>query len=134
MPKNGGKDGPSKGGKPTSLTITNGDDSDGSMPSLQTVSDSSEGEDEFDDDGDGDDESDGGDSEGDYDTDEEDELRDWLREAMDTAVASSDFYNMKGPAPDFDALAEERKGNPFLKLLGSLRGASYQYRKEAPDE
>ena len=113
-----------KSGKNRPMEITNGDDSDnGSMPSLQTVSDSSE-EDEYadDDDLDGDDESDG-DSDEDYDTDEEDELRDLMREAMDTAVASSDFYNIKGPAPDFDALAEERKGNPFLKLLGSLRGA-----------
>ncbi len=117
--KGGGKGGKKK--KP--LAITNGDDSDDSMPSLQTVSDSSEEEDEEPDDDD-DDDADDADSDGseDYDTDEEDELRDWLREAMDTAVASSDFY-AQGPAPEFDALADERKGNPFLKLLGSLRGA-----------
>ena len=112
-----------KGGKAAALAITDGDESDDSMPSLQTVSDSSDEDDEYDDDEDDDDyDSNGPDSEDDYDTDEEDELRDMLREAMDTAVASSDFYNLRGPAPDFDALAEDRKGNPFLKLLGSLRG------------
>ena len=57
-----------------------------------------------------------------YDTDEEDMLRDMLREAMDTAMATPDFFDTKNDAPEFDALAEERKGNPFLKLLGSLRG------------
>lgn len=117
------KDG-GKGGKKQPLAITNGEESDDSMPTLQTVSDSSEEEKEYDDDDDyfhdGDDDSEGSDDE--YDEDEEDELRDLLREAMDTAVASSDFYNNRGPAPEFDALAEERKGNPFLKLLGSLRG------------
>ncbi|KAH9942511.1 uncharacterized protein BXZ73DRAFT_88059 [Epithele typhae] len=89
------------------LAITNGDESDGSMPPLQTPSDSDDGDDD-------DDES--------YDTDEEDELRDLLREAMDTTVASSDFYNPHGPAPEFDSLAQDRKDNPFLKLLGALRG------------
>ncbi len=120
VPSKGGK-----GGKKKPLAITNGDESDDSMPSLQTVSDSSDEEDEeyVDDDDDfydNDEDSEGSDE--DYDEDEEDELRDLLREAMDTAVASSDFYNNKGPAPEFDHLAEERKGNPFLKLLGSLRG------------
>ena len=112
-----------KGGKKKPLAITDGNDSDDSMPSLQTVSDSSDEEDEeADDDDDFDDDDEDSDGSEDYDTDEEDELRDWLREAMDTAVASSDFYG-RGPAPDFDTLAEERKGNPFLKILGSLRGA-----------
>lgn len=119
VPLKGGK----AGGKKRTLAITNGDESDGSMPSLQTVSDSSDEEkEEVDDDEyeDGDDDSEGSDDE--YDEEEEDELRDLLREAMDTVVASSDFYTSNGPAPEFDALAEERKGNPFLKLLGSLRG------------
>ena len=115
-----------KGGKKKPLAITDGNDSDDSMPSLQTVSDSSDEEDEeADDDDDFDDDDEDSDGSEDYDTDEEDELRDWLREAMDTAVASSDFYG-RGPAPDFDTLAEERKGNPFLKILGSLRGVSYR--------
>ena len=117
-----------KGGKKKPLAITDGNDSDDSMPSLQTVSDSSEEDDDdggADDDCGADDDDDDSDGSEDYDTDEEDELRDWLREAMDTAVASSDFYG-HGPAPEFDSLAEERKGNPFLKLLGSLRGALYR--------
>jgi hypothetical protein len=33
-----------------------------------------------------------------------------------------EFSDAKTPIPEFDALAEERKDNPFLKLLGSLRG------------
>lgn len=126
-----GKRGTGAGGKRKPLAIMDGDESDGSMPSLQTVSESDEEDDYSDDDDDDDDrysnddyESEGG-SEDDYDTDEEDELRDLLREAMDAAVASGDFFESKAsPAPGFDALAEERKGNPFLKLLGSLRGPS----------
>ena len=105
------------------MEIPNCDDSDkGSMPWRQMVSDSSE-EDEYadNDDLDGDDESDG-DSDEDYNMDEKDELRDLMHETMDTAAASLDFYNVKGPVPDFDALVEERQGNPFCKLLGSLRG------------
>lgn len=114
----------SKGREKTPLAITMGDDSDsnGSMPSLHSLSNSSEEEDsdssDDDDDGDDDDESD----ESGYDTDEEDMLRDMLREAMDTAMAAQDFFDPNTDAPEFDALAEERKGNPFLKLLGSLRG------------
>ena len=120
------KGGRAGGGKSKPLAITNGYESDGSMPSLQTVSDSSdeadyeEDDDDYDVDDD-DDESVGSDD--DYDEEEEDALRELLREAMDVAVASPDFYNKKGPTPEFDALAEDRKDNPFLKLLGSLRGA-----------
>lgn len=117
------------GGKAKPLAITNGDESDGSMPSLQTVSESEDPESEYEEDSEDDlfpdeDDSDGG-SEEEYDTDEEDDLRDLLREAMDAAVASGDFFDPKAPAPEFDSMAEERKGNPFLKLLGSLRGASF---------
>lgn len=128
-----GKRGKSAGGKrkPLAIMDRDGDESDGSMPSLQTVSESDEEDDYTDDDDDDDDrysnfdDDSEGDSEDDYDTDEEDELRDLLREAMDAAVASGDFFESKAnPAPSFDALAEERKGNPFLKLLGSLRGLS----------
>ena len=112
-----------KGEKNIPFAITMGDnsDSDGSMPSLQTVSNSSDedlSDSDYEDEDDEDDESD----ESGYDTDEEDMLRDMLREAMDTAMAMPDFFDTKTDAPEFDALAEERKGNPFLKLLGSLRG------------
>lgn len=115
------------GGTKKPLAITNGsaEDSDSSMPSLQTVSDSSEDDVDYDDDDSADDEDDDyeTDSESTYDTDEEDALRDMLREAMDTALTTPDFFDPKSTATEFDALAEERKSNPFLKLLGSLRGA-----------
>jgi hypothetical protein len=124
--------GGAKGGKKTGkkmLAIANGpaDDSDGSMPELQSVSDSDESEDESDSD-DGDSESDDGDNDSDdgYDTDEEDELREMMREAMNAAMENPDFFDPKADPKDFESfnkVAEERKGNPFLKLLGSLRGA-----------
>lgn len=120
--------GKASGKNPPRLAITNGDteDSDTSMPSLQTVSDSSD-EDESDDENVYDEYSDNDDheteSESGYDTDEEDALRDMLREAMDAAMATPDFFDPKSAAPEFDELTEDRKGNPFLKLLGSLRGS-----------
>lgn len=101
-----------------------GSESDDSMPALQEVSDSdsddvSDSEDE-DEDTDGDDSDESG-----YDTDEEDELRELLREAMNTAVASPFYTSQQGVPDDEDPLdmdEEDKKGNPFLKLLGSLRG------------
>jgi len=122
-----------KGGKRSGkkrLAITSGaaDDSDDSMPDLQSVSDSSsETSDNDSSNGDDDDESDEGDNDSDdgYDTDEEDELREMMREAMNAAMENPDFFDPKADPKDFQAfheLAEERKGNPFLKLLGSLRG------------
>ncbi|KZT72233.1 hypothetical protein DAEQUDRAFT_723437 [Daedalea quercina L-15889] len=118
----------SKGGKkktPLAITMGDDDDSDGSMPSLQTVSDSSDEQASDEDYSDYDDEDDEDEDGSGYDTDEEDMLRDMLREAMDTAMATPDFFDSKGAAPEFDALADERKGNPFLKLLGSLRGRMF---------
>lgn len=103
------------------LAITNGtaEDSDGSMPELQSVSNSSEEGSEDSESGSGDDGED--DDESGYDTEQEDELRDLLREAMDTAV-EADFFDSSNVSPEINPFAEERKGNPFLKLLGSLRG------------
>lgn len=126
--------GGAKSGKKSSkklLAITNGTayDSADSMPELQSVSDSDSDEDEdesSDEEGesvnldDGDEDSDDG-----YDTDEEDELRDMMKEAMNAAMENDNFFDPKADPNDFKAfqeLAEERKGNPFLKLLGSLRG------------
>ncbi|KII92754.1 hypothetical protein PLICRDRAFT_37552 [Plicaturopsis crispa FD-325 SS-3] len=116
--------------KPKQLAITNGgaDDSDDSMPSLQSVSDRTTSEEETEDD---DDEEDSDaddwndDDESDYDTDEEDETRELLREAMDIAAAVPDFHDHASAAPEFDELTEDRKGNPFIKLLGSLRGRMF---------
>jgi hypothetical protein len=127
--KGGGHKRPSK--KMLAITDGRGDDeSDGSMPELQSVSDSS---DESDDDmidsdqnfGDEDDDSDEYGTESDYDSDEEEQYRNMLREAMDTAMAIPEFFDAKTEVPEFEAITEERKGNPFLKLLGSLRGRMF---------
>lgn len=120
--RSGGKKKPKK-----LLAITDGradDDSNSSMPELQSVSDSSDENDEdiFVSENDEEEESDEEEDESDYDSEEEEVYRTMLREAMDTAMAIPDFFDPKSTVPEFDALAEERKGNPFLKLLGSLRG------------
>jgi hypothetical protein len=106
------------------LAITSGEHSDpyDSMPDLQSVSNSSDDEDS-----DSDSDSDDGeesDDESEYDEEQEDELRDLRREAMDFASEIPGFFDPKSEiGKEFDAFAEERKGNPFLKILGSLRGA-----------
>ena len=115
--------GGNKSNKPM-LAIKNGadDESNDSMPELQTVSDSSE---DSSDQESSDDESDDDDSDAGYDTDEEDELRDMMKEAMNAAMENPDFFDPRADPKDFQAfneIANERKGNPFLKLLGSLRG------------
>jgi hypothetical protein len=122
-----------KGGKKSGkkmLAIGNGpaDDSNDSMPDLQSVSDSSASDDDSDSDSDSDSNDDNGEDDSDdgYDTDEEDELREMMREAMNAAMENPDFFDPKADPKDFESfnkVAEERKGNPFLKLLVSLRGA-----------
>ncbi|KIK92133.1 hypothetical protein PAXRUDRAFT_830231 [Paxillus rubicundulus Ve08.2h10] len=117
------------------LAITDGradddDDSNGSMPGLQSVSDSSDESDEdmFGPDNDAEfyeDDDSGYDDESDYDSEDEELYRSMLREAMDTAMAIPEFFDPKTAVPEFDALTEEGKGNPFLKLLGSLRGRMF---------
>ena len=102
------------------LAITDGNDSD-TMPSLESVSDSSEEGSDSDSYHDEvvDDDADDHDSAG-YDTEEEDMMREFLREAMDEISSYPGFFD---PTQTLnEQLAEERKGNPFLKLLGSLRG------------
>jgi hypothetical protein len=114
-----------------------GDDSDGSMPPLTEHSDSSAEYNVFndsdDDDSDSDNNSDDGDEddgeESEYDAEHEDDIRDMLREAMDIAHEADFFGSIgldSGPGlglgDGMDSRAEERKGNPFLKLLSSLRG------------
>lgn len=107
------------------------DDSDGSMPGLQSVSNSSDDDDDSDEDSDSDDDLDFDDDDDDeesdeseYDEEQEDELRDMLREAMDAAHEADWFHNTEVPV-EIDPLEDVRKGNPFLKLLGSLRGMHY---------
>lgn len=106
------------------LAIMNGDDDDsyGSLPELLDVSNSSGGDDEDIYVSENDEEEESDDDETDYDSEDEEHYRTMLRDAMDAAMAIPEFFDPKTPVPEFDALAEERKGNPFLKLLGSLRG------------
>ncbi|KAF7361625.1 hypothetical protein MVEN_00505800 [Mycena venus] len=115
-----------KGGKKPKkklLAITNGEDSDDSMPELQSVSNSSD--DDESDDSDSEEEDDDDDDDSEYDEEQEDEIRDLLREAMDTAHEGDLFDKSKGNN-DIDPYLREGedggKGNAFLKLLGSLRG------------
>lgn len=125
VPYKGKKTSGSQRGPGGKLAITNddGDDSDGSMPSLQTVSDSSEAETDYDgSEYETDDEDVEYDEDEEYDEEDEDILRELAREAMDAASTVPDFYDPKATAPEIDELAEERKSNPFIKLLGALRG------------
>lgn len=109
-----------KGRKKKTLAITAGNaSSDGSMPGLQSVSNTSD-----DDDGDDDDseyETEYESSDDGYNTEEEDEIREMYREAMD-AAHEADWFDANVPAGVDPFLQEDRKGNPFLKILGSLRG------------
>ena len=56
------------------------------------------------------------------DDEDEDLLKEFEREAMDAVSTIPDFYNPNVPAPELDELTEERKGNPFIKMLSVLRG------------
>ena len=117
-----------KGGKERLRVTNGGDDTDNSMPGLQSVSNTSDedmddDESEFTDEEEeeDDDESDG---ESGYNTEEEDERRDLLREAMDVAHEADFLDSGVDVPPELDPFRQEdRKGNPFIKLLGSLRGA-----------
>ncbi len=100
------------------LAITDGAESDDSMPPLQDVSESDESDSDWSETDEDDEEEE--DDESDYDTDEEDEIREMLREANDTAAEADLFAD--GPESENPFNQEDRKGNPFLKLLGSLRG------------
>lgn len=83
-----------------------------SMPDLQEVSNSDEYTSEEDDDEDKEDEEDG-------------DYEDRIREMVDEAKYIADIFDAGDNIPsEFDHfLQEDRKGNPFLKLLGSLRGS-----------
>ena len=107
------------------LRVTHGDHvpTDSDMPSLQSLSGTDNTEDDDDDDEVhlDEDEDDVGDDESGYDTEEEDEIREFLREAMDTAH-EADWLSGSNLPKEIDPFEGDRKGNPFLKLLGSLRG------------
>lgn len=104
------------------ITGGSADDSDGSMPELQSASNSSD-EIDTEDDSDFDHYSSSEEVNDDgYNTEEEDEMREMLREAMDTAH-EADWLHSADVPPEMDPfLQEDRKNNPFLKLLSSLRG------------
>lgn len=93
------------------------------MPGLQSVSNSDDDDD--DDDSESDYESDEGEYESEdagYDTDDEDEIRELWKEAMQ-AARDADYLDAGEHPPEVNPFTEDdRKGNPFLKLLGSLRG------------
>ena len=104
----------------------NEDDND-SMPSLESCSDESEDDDDVksssEDDYYSDEQNDERESE--YDTDDEDELRKLYRMAMEEVYANPDILE-HGIRINEDILTDERKENPFLKLLGSLRGIFFR--------
>ena len=104
------------------LRLANGShvSTDSDMPPLQSLSGTDDAEDDDDDDfplDQGDDDDASG-----YNTEEEDEMRDLVREAMDVAHESDWASNSHLPKEIDTFEQEDRKGNPFLKLLGSLRG------------
>lgn len=86
--------------------------SDDSMPGLQSASDSM---DELYSDS----RSDDSDESIEYDSEDGHLMTQLLRAAMDEALEMPEFFDPKQQLP----LDEDRKGNPFLKLLGSLRGS-----------
>jgi hypothetical protein len=99
------------------------------MPPLQPFSDTSADESDDDDSllGEKEDEGDESDENG-YNTEEEDEIRELVREAMDVAH-EADWLSGADLPKEIDPFEQEdRKGNPFLQLLGSLRGQMiYQF-------
>ena len=98
------------------------DESDDEMPELQSVSQS---EDELGSYGSGSESGDDHWDEDDWETEDEEEVNEHYREMMKVGMEHPDFLDPKVPIPEFDKYAEERKDNPFLKLLGSLRGIQY---------
>ena len=111
---------PSRSSRQVPLAAPVEGDSDEDMPPLQSVSHSSTDDDrssgsEW---GSEDDHWD----EDDWDTEDEEGVNEYIREMMDVGMEHPDFLDPRAPIPEFDKYAEERKDNPFLKLLGSLRG------------
>ena len=111
---------PSRSSRQVPLPSAVEEESDDEMPDLQSVSHSSLDDDRGEDSewGSGDDHWD----EDDWDTEDEEGVNEYIREMMSVGVEHPDFLDPRIPIPEFDKYAEERKDNPFLKLLGSLRG------------
>lgn len=103
-------------------------ESDDEMPDLQSVSNSSS-----DDDGESGSEWGSGDDhwdEDEWDTEDEEGVNEHIREMMSVGMEHPDFLDPRIPIPKLDKYAEERKDNPFLKLLGSLRGSNHSSHDE----
>ena len=96
-------------------------ESDDEMPELQSVSQSSTDDDRSQESGW--ETGDGHWDEDDWDTEDEEGINEHYREMMKVGMEHPDFLDSRIPISDFDKYADERKDNPFLKLLGSLRGA-----------
>lgn len=127
--KKGGNKALVRGGRQEQLTITaNGEEDSGdSMPGLLDVSNSDEEERDEDSTSEyssyvSEDDDDSGDDDDDeaYDTEEEEELRKMHRDAMNVLNETPDIFDNEND----DKYAKERKKNPFLKLLGNLKGTS----------
>lgn len=118
--------------KPLAITQNGEEDYDSgdSMPGLLEVSDSEDEEvdDDYlsdtdqDDDSDGDDDDDFDEEDG-GDFDEEEDLRKQYRQAMNIFAEMPEIFDL--PPDSTDKYAKERKNNPFLNLLGKLRGAVF---------
>jgi hypothetical protein len=114
-------------GAETDNKAMNDDDekSASSMPELQSISDDSEEDDEDDfesedEDTDSDYETEDEDDE-EYDSEDEDLLRDLEREAMAYATQIPDIFD-GAPTDQLEDVPTDKKDNPFIKLLGNLRG------------
>lgn len=113
---------------PRAITYGDEPDSPDSMPGLQSVSNTDDDEDDDDDDDeddeDDDDDDDVDDPDSSYDAENEDEIRGMVDDAKFFA-REGDFFDAGDNIPrELDPFLEDRKDNPFLKLLGSLRGLS----------
>ena len=114
-----------KKGSRLAITIGDGADSADSMPGLQSVSNTDDEDDDEDEDDDDDDEEDEDDYEdNDRDVSYDAEIEDEIREMVDEAKFIARYAGDNIPSDIDPFLQEDRKGNPFLKLLGSLRGSS----------
>ena len=111
-----------KAGTKKLLAITDGYESDSlSLPSLATVSDSSD--EDIDLYSDEDDASEyESDTESEFDAELKAATREQLRQAWDMAQADPDFHNPRVQANHFEEIAAAKMDNPFVRLLGSLRG------------
>lgn len=112
----------------TLALMDTGYESGDSMPALQSISNSSENDSDSEEESEEEDEDDWASEDEGYDEEQEDRIRELLREAMD-AAHEVDWFEGADAAKtnELDPLkADTKRGNPFMNLLGSLRGMSSQ--------